>query len=41
MDFRKIVDAMKELAKNVNIDATPTGISIQAMDTCHIALVGL
>lgn len=39
--FRKIIDSIKELVKNVNIDVTPKGISIQAMDSCHIALVSL
>ena len=29
------------MVKNVNIDVTPKGISIQAMDSCHIALVSL
>lgn len=39
--FKKIIDSIKELVKNVNIDVTPKGISIQAMDSCHIALVSL
>lgn len=39
--FRKIVDSIKDLVKNVNIDVTQKGISIQAMDSCHIALVSL
>jgi proliferating cell nuclear antigen len=39
--FRKIIDSIKDLVKNVNIDVTQKGISIQAMDSCHIALVFL
>ena len=39
--FRKIIDSIKDLVKNVNIDVTQKGISIQAMDSCHIALVSL
>lgn len=40
-NFRKIIDSIKDLVKNVNIDVTQKGISIQAMDSCHIALVSL
>lgn len=40
-DFRKIIDSIKDLVKNVNIDVTQKGLSIQAMDSCHIALVSL
>ena len=39
--FRKIIESVKDLVKNVNIDVTAKGISIQAMDSCHIALVSL
>lgn len=39
--FRKIIDSLKELVKLVNIDVTPKGLSIQAMDSCHVALVSL
>ena len=39
--FRKIIDSIKDLVKNVNIDVTQKGLSIQAMDSCHIALVSL
>jgi proliferating cell nuclear antigen len=40
-NFRKIIDSIKDLVKNVNIDVTQKGLSIQAMDSCHIALVSL
>jgi proliferating cell nuclear antigen len=39
--FRKIVDSIKDLVKNVNIDVTQKGISIQAMDSCRMSLVSL
>lgn len=39
--FKKIVDAIKDLVKNVNIEANPSGISFQAMDNSHVALVSL
>lgn len=39
--FKKIVEAIKELVTDVNIDITPTGISLQAMDNSHVALVSL
>lgn len=39
--FRRIIDSIKDLVKNVNIDVTPKGMSIQAIDSCHIALVFL
>lgn len=39
--FRKIIDSIKDLVKNVNIDITSKGMSIQAIDSCHIALVFL
>jgi proliferating cell nuclear antigen len=39
--LKKIIDAIKDLVTDVNIDATPTGISLQAMDSSHVALVAL
>ena len=35
------MDSIKELVQNVNIDAGPTAISLQAMDPSHVALVSL
>ena len=32
---------MKELVTNVNIDAAPAGITMQAMDASHVALCSL
>ena len=39
--FRKIIDSLKELVKMVNIEVNSKGMSIQAMDSCHVALVSL
>lgn len=39
--FKKIVEAIKDLVTDVNIDVSPSGISLQAMDTSHVALVSL
>lgn len=39
--FKKIIEAIKDLVTDVNIDATPTGLSLQAMDSSHVALVNL
>ena len=39
--FRRIIESMKDLVKNVNIDVTQKGIFIQAIDSCHIAIVSL
>ena len=37
--FRKIIEAIKELVKDVNFQINQTGMSLQAMDTSHVALV--
>lgn len=39
--LKKIIEAIKELVSTVNIDVSPTGLSIQAMDSSHVALVAL
>lgn len=39
--LKRIVEAIKDLVTDVNIDATPTGLSLQAMDSSHVALVNL
>jgi len=36
-----LIESIKDLVKNVNIDATSTGLSMQAMDSSHVALVYL
>lgn len=39
--LKKIVESVKDLVNDVNIETSPTGISIQAMDSSHVALVSL
>lgn len=39
--MKKIVEAIKELVKNVNFDISTNGVSMQAMDQSHVALVSL
>lgn len=39
--LKKIIDSLKDLVKTVNIDTTEGGISMQAMDSSHVALVSL
>lgn len=39
--FKKIVDALKELVNEANFDCNAAGISLQAMDTTHVALASL
>jgi proliferating cell nuclear antigen len=39
--LKKIVDAIKELVTDVNLDVSASGISLQAMDSSHVALVQL
>ena len=39
--FRKILDAIRELVEEANIDCNQSGISLQAMDSSHVALVAM
>ncbi len=39
--LKKILDAVKELVDNANFDCNESGISLQSMDSSHVALVGL
>jgi proliferating cell nuclear antigen len=39
--LKKIVESIKDIVNIVNIDASPTGLSFQAMDLSHVALVSL
>lgn len=39
--WKKIVEAVKELVQEANLQITPAGIGIQAMDSAHVALVSL
>ena len=39
--LKKLIDSIKELVTDINFDISPTGISLQAMDSSHVALVTL
>ncbi|KAI8588289.1 hypothetical protein HDU89_005373 [Geranomyces variabilis] len=39
--LKKLLDAIKELVTDANFDCTDSGISLQAMDNSHVALVSL
>ncbi|KMU77612.1 hypothetical protein CISG_01369 [Coccidioides immitis RMSCC 3703] len=39
--YIQVVDAVKELVQDCNFDCSDTGISLQAMDNSHVALVSL
>merc|ERR1712020_690586 len=37
--LKKVVDAMKDLCKDVNFDCSEKGLQVQSMDSSHVALV--
>ena len=39
LTFKKIIEAIRELVTDVNIEISPNGMSLQAMDASHVALV--
>merc|ERR1711920_762115 len=39
--LKKVVDAMKDLCKDVNSDCSEKGLQFQSMDSSHVALVSL
>ena len=39
--FKQLIDAMKDLVQDANIDCNEDEISIQAMDSSHVSLVGM
>lgn len=39
--LKKIIDAMKDIVADANLDCSETGISLQAMDASHVSLVSL
>lgn len=39
--LKKIVESIKDLVSEINLDINTTGISLQAMDNSHVALVVL
>jgi len=39
--LKKVVEAMKDLVTDTNLDCSQSGVSLQAMDSSHVALVSL
>jgi proliferating cell nuclear antigen len=39
--WKKLIDSVKELVTEANLECSPAGMSVQAMDTSHVALVSL
>merc|ERR1712061_474021 len=39
--LKKVVEAMKDLCKDVNFDCSEKGLQVQSMDSSHVALVSL
>ncbi|KAH7690818.1 Proliferating cell nuclear antigen PCNA protein [Dioscorea alata] len=39
--LKKVVEAIRELVTDANFDCSSTGLSLQAMDSSHVALVAL
>lgn len=39
--LKKVFDAIKEMVPEVNLECTPSGIQLQAMDSSHVSLVSL
>merc|ERR1712060_971476 len=39
--LKKVVDAIKDLCKDVNFDCSEKGLQVQSMDSSHVDLVSL
>lgn len=39
--FRKILDGVRDLVKDLNIDISPGGVNLEKMDTSHVSLIHL
>jgi proliferating cell nuclear antigen len=39
--LRKVVDAVKDLVNEANVDVSSSGFSLQAMDTSHVSLIAM
>lgn len=39
--IKKLIDSIKDLVSDINLDVTALGIGLQAMDSSHVALVTL
>jgi len=39
--LKKLIESIKDIVNDVNIEVTPSGLALQAMDGSHVALVSL
>lgn len=39
--LKKLIEAIKDLVTDANLDCSSTGVSLQAMDSSHVSLVSL
>lgn len=39
--LKKVVDAVKDLVTEANIDVSTSGFALQAMDTSHVSLIAM
>lgn len=39
--LRKVVDSVKDLVTEANLDFSSSGMALQAMDTSHVSLIAL
>lgn len=39
--FKKVIEAIRELVVDANLECTDTGITMQAMDSSHVSLCAL
>ena len=39
--LKKVLEAIKDLVSDANFDCSPTGFSLQAMDSSHVSLVAM
>ena len=39
--FKKLIESIKDIVSEINLECSPTGINFQAMDRSHIAIVTL
>jgi proliferating cell nuclear antigen len=39
--LKKVLESIKDLVTDANFDCSPTGFSLQAMDSSHVSLVAL
>ncbi|KAK3986880.1 proliferating cell nuclear antigen [Cladorrhinum sp. PSN332] len=40
-EFKKVIDAIKDLVQDCNFDCNDSGVALQAMDNSHVALVAM